>query len=208
MPGLLLVWQVALCEEPAGDAPTQGAVTEEIIEAKIQEVESSSAAEAKESQDEIAAELKLSPPVDADAAVSEATRRGAEGKYPLVRDLAERNASLTEVLSDMTAQLTILAAEQERIETLASQIEGDFDGARETIAVGGLSEDLGHMLLQQRQGLPDRRSFDRMAGEWDTGLAKIGVQRLRYRAEAKRLRDLEAYAQGLVAGVSGLSYPG
>ncbi len=45
MLGLLLVWQVALCEEPAGDAPTQGTVTEEIIEAKIQEVESSSAAE-------------------------------------------------------------------------------------------------------------------------------------------------------------------
>ena len=136
-------------------------------------------------------------------ATADVMRRDAEGKHPLVMDLAGRNTKLSEELADSAAELALLAGEEERVERLAGQIESEFDGARETVAIGGLSQDLGHLLMQQRRSLPDHRSFRRHAKERKEARAKIGFQRLRHREEAMRLQDLDDYVGALAAQEAG-----
>ncbi len=130
---------------------------------------------------------------------AEVTRREAEGRHPLVVQLAEGNARLTEDLAEMAAQLALISREQERTEELQSEVEDDFAEAKETVAIGGLSPDLGHILFRQRQSLPDRRSLLRQTAERKERLASIGLQRLRHREELKQLRDPGDYLQDRAA---------
>jgi potassium efflux system protein len=128
---------------------------------------------------------------------AEASQREAEGKHPLVAQLAQQNATLSSEVADMVVQLGQVTEEVESADRLARQVEEDFKGARDTIEIGGLSQDLGHMLLQQRQSLPDLRSFRRQTEDRENRAAEIGLRRLSHRREQKRLRDPEAYVSGI-----------
>ena len=82
---------------------------------------------------------QVSPPFRAEA---EATRREAQGKHPLVLRLAEQNAALSEELAQTAARLNALAEQAEQTDKLAGRIETQFKRARDTIAIGGLSQEL------------------------------------------------------------------
>lgn len=129
---------------------------------------------------------------------AEVIRQEVEGKHPLVIHLAERNSTLSETIAATVSRLGELASRTEAALERASLIEADFDSARETIEIGGLSQELGHMLLQQRYSLPDLSAFRRQAEKREDTAAQIGVQRLRHRQDQKRLRDLDAYVSVLV----------
>ena len=138
---------------------------------------------------------------DADQAKANAeeTQRQAEDKNPLVADLAKRNADLSSRIAAMSSRLDERARQTKEADKLADQIRNDYQSARETIAIGGLSQELGHMLLQQRQSLPDLRSLRRKSEEREREAAKIGVQRLRFRQEQKQLRDLNSWVDDMLA---------
>ena len=133
-------------------------------------------------------------------AEAEATRREAQGKHPLVLGLAERNAALSEELAQAAARLNALAEQAEQTDKLARRIETQFKSARDTVAIGGLSQELGRMLQQQRRSLPDLVDYRRAAREREDKAAEIGVRRLRHWEEENRLRDLDAYLAELMAG--------
>ncbi|MEA3274363.1 MAG: hypothetical protein U9Q81_03530, partial [Pseudomonadota bacterium] len=131
-------------------------------------------------------------------AEAEAIRREAEGKHPLVVHLAEQNAVLSEELAQMVARMDKLAEQAERTTEQARQIETNFKRAKDTIKIGGLSQELGHMLRRQRQSLPDARDYRRAATECKDRAAEIGVRRLRHQEEQAQLRDLDVYVTGIL----------
>jgi hypothetical protein len=83
---------------------------------------------------------------------------------------------------------------------LQQQLEGDFASAREVIAIGGanLSGELGALLRQQRQALPDLRTFEREARERDAQVSAAGVNRVLYRREQQRIADADARVAALL----------
>ena len=127
-------------------------------------------------------------------------RREAEGKHPMIKKLSEQNAVLSEEVASMVSQLDDLAQRTEFAVKLVMRIEDDFESEREIIEIGGLSQEMGHMLLQRRNSLPELKLFKRQANEREETVAQIGVQRLRHRHEQKKLRDLHEYVAGLTAG--------
>ncbi len=130
---------------------------------------------------------------------AEMIRREAEGKHPLVVRLAEQNAVLYDEIADMASGLGKLTQQVEEADQMARQIDEDFRGANDIIQIGGLSQELGQMLLQQRQSLPDLKSFHRQAVDRKNKAAEIGVRRLKHRREQKRLRDPQAYISGIIS---------
>ena len=133
---------------------------------------------------------------------AETTRREAEGKHSLVVRLAEKNATLSEEIAGMVSGLSELTGQTVQANRGAQRLEEDFKSARETVEIGGLNQELGHMLFTQRQSLPDERAFRRQASEREERAAQIGVQRLQHRLEQKRLGDLDAYVSEVTATVS------
>ena len=130
-------------------------------------------------------------------AQAEAIRAAAEGKHPMIARLAEKNAALSEEIASTVSVLSELTGQAEQAGKRARRIESDFKSAQETIAIGGLSQELGQMLLQQRYLLPDLASFRREAKEREAIAARIGVRRLIHRQEHLRLRDMDAYIAAL-----------
>jgi len=122
---------------------------------------------------------------------AEEIRREAEGRHPLVASLAEQNARLTAEIADSASQLGELTAKTEAADAFARQLEEDFKSVKETIGIGvyGLNDELGRLLLEQRQSLPGLRAFRREARERDQRAGKVGAQRLLHRQELKRLGD-------------------
>jgi len=133
---------------------------------------------------------------------AETIRREAEGKHPLVVGLAEKNAILSEEIAGIVSKLSELTDQVAQANSQAQLLEEDFKSARETVEIGGLSQKLGHMLLLQRQSLPDASVFRRQADEREKSAAQIGVQRLQHRLVQKRLRDLDAFVAEVSATVS------
>jgi potassium efflux system protein len=132
---------------------------------------------------------------------AEATRREAEGKHPLIMQLAEQNAGLTEEVADRASELAELAMQTESADRLARQLDADFKSANESIAIGiyGLNEDLGYVMQQQRESLPDLRSFRRQARERDEKAGTAAARRLIHQRELTRLGDPANYVAGIIS---------
>ncbi len=129
------------------------------------------------------------------------------GKHALVVKLAGKNATLSNEIAGMVSRLDQLTEQTERADKRARQIEDDQKRAREIIEIGGLSKGMGHMLLQQHYALPDPNSLRRQAeGRKDTA-AEIGINRLLHRQQHKRLRDIDAYLDGIVVEVNEQEQP-
>ena len=131
---------------------------------------------------------------------TEAKRLDAEGKHPLVLQLAEQNAVLSRKIAEEVSQLDALANQAEETRRLARQLEGDFESTQEVLAIGGasVSEQLGNLLRQQRQALPDHQSFERKAREREEKASEVGVSRALHRREQQRLMDVDTYVDRLL----------
>jgi len=134
-------------------------------------------------------------------AAAEAVRLEAEGRHPLVVRLAEQNAALSVDIADTVTQLDEIRLQTEATERLRQQLEGDFESAREVIDIGGanLSGELGNLLRQQRQALPDLRTFRREARAREQQASESGVKRVLNRRKQQRLVDTDAYVDTLLA---------
>ncbi|MEB3323585.1 MAG: hypothetical protein VKI81_12240, partial [Synechococcaceae cyanobacterium] len=138
---------------------------------------------------------------EADLVRTEAERllRETQGLDPLLMDLAEGNAALSARVNDLTGQLQSLDLEVERIERLADRIRADHEDAREMLESHELTGDLGAVLLEQRDALPDLQTIRRVGQLREAQIAESNVRRLRHRAEARRFDDLDASVAALEA---------
>jgi potassium-dependent mechanosensitive channel len=125
--------------------------------------------------------------------------RQAVGKHALVQGLAQGNAALSGELADLTEELNRLAGQQERIEEQTRRIQEDFRTARQRVELAGLTQALGQVLIDQRNQLPDQRTYRKAAHEREKAMAEATLRQLRLIEERRRLRDLDAYVTGLAA---------
>ncbi|MBT8130398.1 MAG: mechanosensitive ion channel [Gammaproteobacteria bacterium] len=129
------------------------------------------------------------------------------GKHPLVVQLAGKNADLSNQIASMVSRLDELTQQTEQVNKRARQIEEDYKRGREIVDIGGLSKGMGHMLLQQHYALPDQNALRRQAEERKDAAAEIGVNRLLHRQDRRRVRDIDAYLDGIMAEVNEQEYP-
>jgi potassium efflux system protein len=134
---------------------------------------------------------------EAELQTREAQRRAAD-KHPVVRDLAQRNAELSNELTELTEGLNRISGLREQIEEQTSRVEELFRGARRRIEAAGLTLALGQALIDQRNQLPDLGSYRKAAAERRKETTEASLIQIRYSEEKRRLRDLDAYVANLL----------
>lgn len=122
-----------------------------------------------------------------------AARRQAEDKPPLVRKLVERNAKLSEEISDLTATIATTVREASAATEHAKRIADDFRNVRQKVEVAGLSQALGMVLLDQRRALPDRDELRKRAAEREHAIAVASLRQIHREEEQRELRNLDGY---------------
>ena len=87
----------------------------------------------------------------------------AEGKHPLVEELANSNTELSNRISVLTQNLKNLEKEEDRVTAEAKRISNDFTSVRQKLEIAGLSQILGQ-LLQEQRCTGSIESADRLTG--------------------------------------------
>ncbi len=131
-----------------------------------------------------------------------ASQRHAEGKHPLLQQIADSNAALSEQLGRTAAKLETLMAGRDRTDNAAKQIEENARRTRQKLDVAGLSHALGQALLDQRRSLPDINRMRRQLRQREHTVANVGLRQIQYREERKALRDVAAYTAALSADLA------
>jgi potassium efflux system protein len=132
---------------------------------------------------------------------AKAAERDVAGKHPALGRLAEQNAALSEALGAVASSLEGMATEQQAMERLAKRVDEDFRNARKKLEVGGLSEALGRLLLQQKRTLPNARDFARKEAGLEGIIGSAGLRQIQYAEERRELQNAEAYVDAILASL-------
>ena len=134
--------------------------------------------------------------VEAEADVSKIEQ---EGRHPLVQKLARQNARLSEQLSHISAQLGKVASSDQAVNAETKRIEDEFRSTRQKLEAAGLNQALGQVLLEQRRSLPDLNDFRKKEKQYGKLIAQATLRQIQYGEERRRLRNVGAYVDSLMA---------
>ena len=139
--------------------------------------------------------------VEAEKAKAEAekTRHELEGKHPLIRQLAGRNAALTDELSQLTSEFERVTRGSDTAKKDNERITNEFRGVRRKLEVGGFGRVLGQVLIEKQRQLPNLGRFRKRATARADRIADVGLQLLEYSEEYRELTSLTGYVDQLVA---------
>ncbi len=138
---------------------------------------------------------------DAERAREEAELAKAEmaDKHPLIRQLAEQNAELTDELGEISLRMEKVSASDESAIKDAKRIEAEFQSTKQKLEIAGLSQALGRVLLEQRRLLPDIRTIRKQAEQRESLIAEAALQQIQYKEEYGKLRNAATYVDQITA---------
>ncbi len=135
-------------------------------------------------------------------AAVESARGETRGKHPLIRDLAQQNAALSDTLTELTNKLERVTSGDQDANDQAKRIEEEFQRTEQKLKVAGLSQALGQILLEQRRLLPDSRQIRRAARSREREIAETSLSQIQYNEELRELRTAGDYVDTLLDGMA------
>ena len=127
------------------------------------------------------------------------TQRQAFGKHPVVQALAEKNALLSETLSEQAKSLEQVTNEENNTSEQAKRINDNFRLARQKLEIAGLSQALGQVLVEERRALPDSSVFLNAESRHRERVIDSSLRQILNQQERNQLRDIAEYVEDLVA---------
>lgn len=132
-----------------------------------------------------------------DRTAAEVTMIEMAGKHPLIRTLAVKNTELTENLTRLSVELgKVSISNQAALET-AKRINDELLSTRKKLDVGGVSQSLGRVLLEQRRLLPEARMVRKETRAREELIADASLRQIQDNEELRRLRNISAYVEQL-----------
>ncbi len=128
-------------------------------------------------------------------ATAQAAQLAAEGKHPLLLQVAEKNAAISEELLRLSKKID--GASQAAIETeaQAKELEDSYRIVRQKLDVAGMNKALGRILQEQRTALPNRHTIQSQLEQKEQLIADITLQQLIVDEKKKELSDLDAFVE-------------
>ena len=114
----------------------------------------------------------------------------AADKHPVVLELAVGNAELTRELPAVAAEIEIVTSELSSIEEQAREIEQNLARSRQRLDVGGVTQAIGRLFVEERRNLPQVSQYRAEVRARRQVLSEIGLAQVRI--EEQR-RDLTAF---------------
>jgi potassium efflux system protein len=126
----------------------------------------------------------------------------AEGKHPAVRALAQGNAELTRELPEVAASIERVTKGLAATEEQARSIEESLARSRQRLEVGGVSQVIGRLFIEEREGLPKLSQYRSEVRKRQSALADIGLAQVRIEEQQRDLARLDAAVELAMADVA------
>ena len=114
----------------------------------------------------------------------------AAGSHPVVRELAEGNAELTRELPAVAADIERVTSELASIEEQARQIEQSMALSRQRLEVGGVTQVIGRLFVEERRTLPQVSQYRAEVRARRQTLSQIGLAQVRIEEQRRDLTAL------------------
>lgn len=135
----------------------------------------------------------------------ESARQAAEAKkalqdaHPALRDLATKNAKLTEQRSQLQTCLAKTDKSLNAIKKLADDTKEDFKDAKEKETRVGLTTAIGILLRNQRAHLPDEAFYRQVRRDAEMEMARLQIEQMPLGDERRRIGEPTEVAELLLA---------
>lgn len=125
----------------------------------------------------------------------------AAGKHPVVRALAEGNVELTSELPNVAADIERVTGELLEIEEQARDIEQSLARSRQRLEVGGVTQAIGRLFVEERRNLPQVSQYRAEVRERRRTLADIGLAQVRIEEQRRELSPLDEHIEQVMSTV-------
>ena len=132
-------------------------------------------------------------------AEAESTQLALEGQHPLVRDLAVSNVELSDRMTSLNQAIQTASDKRDTIRNQFTELNDQLDSTGNKLAVAGMNQALGQLLVEQRRLLPSFRKLNKQAKDSETEVARVGLEQIDLSDQRKSLRDIDAYLDDLTS---------
>lgn len=135
----------------------------------------------------------------------ESERQAREAKFklrnthPALRELAERNAMLTQDRKRLQDGLNSAAETLKEINAKSEELSGDLQDIKNKESLGALSTGAGMLLRNQRNRLPEPAKYRQTLRFSGKEIARLQLELMPLQDERDRLGDLESYMETLLS---------
>jgi potassium efflux system protein len=131
-----------------------------------------------------------------------AARQELLGRRPLIQEFAATNVELSELLAQRV--IDVNSANDQRDETgqKSLQLEEELRSTRNKLEIAGLSRALGQLLVEQRHGLPDIHSLEKLNKELDQQVGDIALEQIFLGEQRQELLNEADFIKGLTLDMS------
>ncbi len=125
----------------------------------------------------------------------------AADKHPVVRELAEGNVELTSELPTVAGEIERVTGELLAIEEKARDIEQSLARSRQQLEVGGVTQAIGRLFVEERRNLPQVSQYRAEVRERRRTLADIGLAQVRIEEQRRELSPLDEHIERVMSTV-------
>ncbi len=125
----------------------------------------------------------------------------AAGKHPAVGKLAEDNVELTRELPSVAAEIERVTNELSSIEEQARDIERRLARSKQRLEVGGVTQVIGRLFVEERRNLPQVTQYRAEVRERRRTLADIGLAQVRIEEQRRELTPLDERIEQVMSDV-------
>ncbi len=128
-------------------------------------------------------------------------QRALQDAHPALKELAEKNADLTQQRAVLQKCLATTRSDLDEIRKLSTDLQAQFQEAQNKESIVGLTTAIGLLLRNQRTHLPDEVSFRQRRREAELNMTRLQVEQMPLDDERKKFVDQADEAEQLVAAI-------
>ena len=126
----------------------------------------------------------------------------AADKHPVIRTLAEQNATLTRQLPTIAEKIENATGRLEQLRSEADEVEQRLERGQQRIEVAGLNRTIGVLMMEESRNLPQVSQYRSQVRNRQNEIAEVGLAEVRVREERRELRSVDARADALMAEIA------
>ncbi len=133
---------------------------------------------------------------------AETTQQKLETQHPSVKELAVKNVELGKQLTQRSEQIQMASDQRDATRRQLTQLAEELNSTRNKLAIAGVNQVLGQLLVDQRNALPNVRRMEREARDRERQVANVGLQLIELGEQRRELRDPDAYIDKLTRNIA------
>ena len=129
------------------------------------------------------------------------TELAVADSHPAVREIAEGNARLTQELPAIAAETERVTEKLRQVEEQARQIEQAYARSVQRLDIGGVSQAIGRLFVEERRNLPQVSQYRAEVRARRATLSRIGLAQVRIEEQRRDLTPITASIEAVMADI-------